>query len=80
MRDVEHLVGDGVGLAEELVRFVGVDGNPRPRRVDGGIDVDVGDMYALGPEIARQRLGENPLCRLGRREGWSSSKSPALSD
>ena len=41
---------------------------PRPRHVDDRIDHDVGDVHALRPEIARHRLGEDALRRLGGRE------------
>ena len=40
MSDVKNLLGDGLGLAEELLGFIRVEGNPGPWCVDGSIDGD----------------------------------------
>ncbi len=52
-------VGDGLGFAEEILRFVGVEGDPRPGRIYGGVDSDVSHMHSLRPKIPRQRLRED---------------------
>ena len=41
---------------------------PRPRQIDDRIDHDVGDVHPLRPEVARHRLGQDALRRLGGRE------------
>src|SRR5215469_1959642 len=40
----------------------------QPRRIDCGIDGYVSNVHVLWPKVARQRLGQNALRRLGRRK------------
>src|ERR1051325_11847165 len=67
MRDVPRFVGDRGGLDEKLVRRLR-EHLACPLEVDDRIDDDVGDVHTLRPKIARDRLGEHALRRLGRRE------------
>ncbi len=68
MGNVIHLARNIGGFAEELVWLVPVVGYAGPGCIDGSVDGYVGDVNALGPEIAGERLGEDSLSRLGRSE------------
>ncbi len=67
MGDVPDLLRNRLRLDEEVVRSLR-PALPRPFEVDHRIDHQIGDVDAPRPQIARHRLGENPLRRLGRRE------------
>src|SRR5512134_2862229 len=64
---VPDLIGNGGGLDEEVVRLILV-ALARPGDVDHRIDHQVGDVHALGSQVARHGLGENALRGLRRRE------------
>ncbi len=66
LRHVKNLVGDIRQETKEVVRFVVIEYVPRPRRIDSGIDRDVGDMNTLGPQVSSKSLGEYSLRGLGR--------------
>src|SRR6266481_5546806 len=66
--DVPDFVGDRLRLDEEVVWFVWV-ALPCPLEVDHSVDSDIGDVHALRTELTGDRLGQNPLSRLRRREG-----------
>ena len=68
MDDVEDLVGDRGRLGEELVGLVGGQQGAGAWLVDQRVDGDVGDMHALLSQVAGERLAEDALRRLGRRE------------
>ena len=67
LKDMPDLVRDGGGFDEEAVGGVRVT-FARPGDVDDGVDHDIGDVDALGASVARDRLGEDALRRLGGRE------------
>jgi hypothetical protein len=56
MHEVPDLLGDRRRFDEELIRRVGPP-LARPGEVDHRIDQHIGDMDALGPDLARDRLG-----------------------
>ena len=69
MGNVVDLVCDVRWFTKKLVRFITVIGFTCPRRIDGCIDGDVGNVNALWPEFTSERLREYSLRR------FSGSKS-----
>ncbi len=76
MGDVKDLFSDLVRMAEEIFRLVWMEGDPRPGRVYGGIDGDIGHMHAFRSQVAGQRLGKDALRRLGRCEHRGIGDAP----
>src|SRR5579863_10589099 len=75
MRSVKNLVGDGRRLDEEAVGPI-LEALARPRHVDHRVDDDIGDMHALRSHVACDRLGQDALRRLGRREAGKAGTAP----
>jgi glycolate oxidase len=67
MRDVPDFIGNRRRLDEEVVGPI-LEARARPRDVDHRVDDEIGDMHPLWSEVARHRLGQDALRRLGRRE------------
>lgn len=62
-RDEEVVLGVGPALA-------------LPGHVDGRVDDQVGNVHALGPQVARQRFSQDTLRRLGWREAGKCCLAP----
>jgi hypothetical protein len=75
MNDVPNLVCDRLGFNEKFVWPIGV-ALPRPLQINHRVDDDIGDVHAFWTQLARQRLGKDPLCRLGRRKGGAVRLTP----
>jgi len=65
---VVHLFGDGCWFSEKIVRFIRGQDRAGARRVDHGVDHEIGDVDAFGAEFARDRFSENTLRGLGGRK------------
>jgi hypothetical protein len=70
---VPHLIGDVRGLNEEVVGCIGAT-SARPFEIDHRIDQDISDVDPFGAHFPRDRLGEDPL----RRLGWSEAREITL--
>src|SRR5713226_108123 len=75
MHDMPNLLRDCPRLDKEVVRPLR-PAFPRPLQVDHGVDNDIGHVHALWAQLARHRLGQDPLRRLGRRETGEAGFAP----
>ena len=74
-REKENRLSNIVRASKKIV--VGVRYHlPGPRAVDHGVDHDVGDVDSRRPQIARHRLREAALRRLGGGEGDNTRITP----
>ena len=70
----EYRLGDVVRAGEEAIGGIRQHG-ARGRHVHHRVDNDVGDMDALRPQLAGQRLRQAALCGLGRTEGDKAGRA-----
>src|SRR5262245_42929669 len=66
--DVPHLFGDRGGLDEEGVSRRLRNHRSRPFEIDDGVNHEIRDVHTFRPDLASDRLRENPLRGLGRRK------------
>ena len=78
MRKVPDLLRDRRRLDEEFIGRVGLHFSG-PGQIDHRVDQHVGHVNPFRTELARYRLGENPLRRFGRSEA-REIRLPALDD